>query len=114
MRCTENLKRKLFSNGFCQPWLLGFARVSTLPMSRIVMTNDKVVLYGDPCMILWFMLFYVHAIDLIIITLDRTLHLVQVRQLIIGYPSDVAILNRTVAVAAKLPRNDKLYDLVSS
>ena len=88
--------------------------MATLPMSRIVMTNAKVVLYVDPCMILWFMLFYVHAIDLIILTLDRTLHLVQVRHLIIGYPSDVAILNRTVAVAAKLPRNDELCDLISS
>ena len=88
--------------------------MSTLPMSRIVMTNNKVVLYVDPCMILWFMLLYVHAIDLIIITLDRTLHLVQVRQLINGYPSDVTTLNRTVAVAAMLPRNDKLYDLISS
>ena len=67
MRCTENLKQKLLSNGFCQPWLLGFARVSTLPMSRIVMTNDKVVLYVDPCMILWLMLFYVLAVDLIIL-----------------------------------------------
>ena len=48
-------------------------------------------------------------IDFIIINLERTLDLVQVRHLIVGFPSDVTASDCTGAVAAKLQLNDKLY-----
>ena len=49
------------------------------------------------------------SIDLIIINLDKTLQLVQVRHLIDEFHSGVAKLNCTVALAAELQFNDKLF-----
>ena len=43
-----------------------------------------------------------YTIDLKIIILDRTPHLIQVRHLILGFHSNVTTSNCTVAVAAKL------------
>ena len=53
------------------------------------------------------------TIDILIINLDRRLPLVRVQHLIAGSRIDVMTTNCTVALAAELKPNDKLYDLIA-
>ena len=56
---------------------------------------------------------HVVVIDFIIIFLDRTLQLVQLRHVIVGFQGYVKASNCVKAVAAKLRLNDKLYDHIT-
>ena len=53
------------------------------------------------------------TIDILMINLDRRLPLVRVQHMIAGFRIDVMTTNCTVALAAELQPNDKLYDLIA-